>query len=131
MHGLMISRSGNVPMISAPAGPVKLRPDKPGGMQIPNRDKLVYERIRSGKVALETELVERLLPQPEKPVSMPWSGSKKEPDPLSIQEEVPIRSKSVPHSHIWAAGGAQMSLCCPDPVQTRSARSEDSSPSTA
>ena len=94
LHGLMISRSKNVPLISAPEGPVKLRPDKPGGMQVPNRDKLVYERIRSGNAASETELVERLLPQSEKPVPMPWSGSKKKSDPSPPQGEVPIKPKS-------------------------------------
>ena len=62
LHGLMISRNANVPLISAPVGPVKLRPDKPGGMQVPNRDKLVYGRIRSGNAASEMELVERLYP---------------------------------------------------------------------
>ena len=94
LYGLMISRSENVPMISAPAGPVKLRPDKPGGMQVPNRDKLVYERIRSGKVALETELVERLLPQSEKPASMPLSGFKKKSNPSSPQGETLAKPKS-------------------------------------
>ena len=94
LHGLMISRSKNVPLISAPEGPVKLRPDKPGGMQVPNRDKLVYERIRSGNAASETELVERLLPQSENPVSMPWSGSSKKSESSSTQEEVLARPKS-------------------------------------
>ena len=85
LHGLMISRSANVPLISAPVGPVKVRPDKPGGMQVPNRDKLVYGRIRSGNATSEMELVERLLPQSEKPVSMPWSGLSKKSDSSSTQ----------------------------------------------
>ena len=35
-----------VPLIRAADGPVKIRPENPGGLQIPNRDKLVYGRRR-------------------------------------------------------------------------------------
>ena len=94
LHGRMMSRSANVPLISAPVGPVKLRPDKPGGMQVPNRDKLVYGRIRSGNAASEMELVERLLPQSENPVSTPWLGSSKKSDTSSTQAEALARPKS-------------------------------------
>ncbi len=94
LHSFINNRSGNVPLISAPTGPVKLRPDKPGGMQVPNRDKLVYQRIRSGESALQAELVERLLPQSEKPISMPSSSLNKKLAPSSIQGEVHTRLKS-------------------------------------
>ena len=35
----------DVPLISAPDVPVKRRPDQPGGMDIPNRDKLVFDLL--------------------------------------------------------------------------------------
>ncbi|MEK9722876.1 MAG: hypothetical protein VW405_05250, partial [Rhodospirillaceae bacterium] len=38
---------GDMPLIQAQAGPVKVRPENPGGLQVPNRDKLVYGRIQS------------------------------------------------------------------------------------
>lgn len=35
------------PLITPPAEPLKRRPDQPGGMQIPNRDKLVFDLLDS------------------------------------------------------------------------------------
>ena len=63
---------GDVPMVEADPGPVKVRPESPGGMEVPNRDKLVYNRIRSGDVEAK---VERLLPPPEEPVEKPAVAS--------------------------------------------------------
>lgn len=58
--------SGQVPVVQADPGPIKVRPDKPGGMNVPNRDKLVYQRLDGGDNA--PTHVERLLPPPEKPL---------------------------------------------------------------
>lgn len=58
--------SGDLPVIRADRSMDGMKPDTPGGMEVPNRDKLVYERLRQS----DTELpVERLLPAAEKPVS--------------------------------------------------------------
>lgn len=58
-----------VPVIKAEDRPFKMRPDDRGGMQVPNQDKLVYERMESGA---ETDgRVERLLPPPESPKAPP------------------------------------------------------------
>lgn len=57
-----------IPLIRALAGPVKVRPESPGGMNIPNRDKLVYGRMQGNE---EIPLVERLLPEPEQPLPPP------------------------------------------------------------
>lgn len=51
--------------ITATPKPVKVKPEKPGGMQIPDQDKLVYNRIRANEVPTK---IERLFPEPEKPV---------------------------------------------------------------
>lgn len=40
------------PLIVPPAEPLKRRPDQPGGMQIPNRDKLVFDLLDSSNTAL-------------------------------------------------------------------------------
>lgn len=54
-----------LPVIKADERPLKTRPDDRGGMQVPNQDKLVYERMEAGG---EPEKgVERLLPMPEAP----------------------------------------------------------------
>lgn len=60
-----------VPVIKAEDRPFKMRPDDRGGMQVPNQDKLVYERMESGA---ETDgRPERLLPPPESPKAPPRS----------------------------------------------------------
>ena len=40
------------PLITPPAEPLKRRPDQPGGMQIPNRDKLVFDLLDSSNTRL-------------------------------------------------------------------------------
>ena len=52
-------------MIHADERPTKVRPERPGGMEIRDRDKLIYNPTRP--------LVEHLLPPPEKPLPRPAS----------------------------------------------------------
>ena len=57
-----------IPLVMADKGPVKVRPISPGGMEVPDRDKLVYDRMQGGG---ERPRVERLLPAPETPLPPP------------------------------------------------------------
>jgi len=57
--------SAGVPLIRADERPTKVKPEQPGGMQIPDRDKLIYNPTRT--------VVEHLLPPPEKPMTRPVS----------------------------------------------------------
>lgn len=50
------------PIISADTSPVKVKPDDPGGMDIPNQDKEVFSVLQSGDAP---EKVEKLMPPPE------------------------------------------------------------------
>lgn len=52
------------PLIKAEQGPVKVQPDNPGGLQVPNQDKQIYESLGSGG---KNQQAERLLPPPEQP----------------------------------------------------------------
>jgi cell division septation protein DedD len=56
----------DVPLILAEDTPTKERPADPGGITIPNQDKLVYDLIEPTRQ--DGEVVERLLPPPEEPV---------------------------------------------------------------
>ncbi|MBT4464634.1 MAG: hypothetical protein HOC60_08130 [Rhodospirillaceae bacterium] len=56
------------PIIRAVEGPVKVRPENPGGMNIPDRDKLVYDRMKG---ATKPPRLERLLPPAETPLAPP------------------------------------------------------------
>lgn len=56
---------GNVPLIRADDRPTKVRPEQPGGMDVPDRDKLVYSDRPGGAP------VEKLLPPAEQPQPRP------------------------------------------------------------
>lgn len=54
-----------IPVIRRPQSAVKIKPEDPKGMQIPNRDKDVYNIVEKKEV--DNTVVENLLPAPEKP----------------------------------------------------------------
>jgi hypothetical protein len=62
-HGNLSSSGAEVPLIRADERPTKVKPENPGGMEIPDRDKLIYTQKRAA--------VEHLLPPPEKPMPRP------------------------------------------------------------
>jgi len=76
---LMGEPNSSIPIIRAKDGPVKVRPENPGGLQVPEREKLVYERIQENG---DTTRVERLLPGPEQPLPRPTA-----PQGMSIAEQ--------------------------------------------
>lgn len=55
---------GIIPLIRADEKPVKVKPDSPGGMVVPDQDKTVYDRITPGAVPSGPE---KLLPPPPVP----------------------------------------------------------------
>jgi len=61
----------NIPVVRAETSLTKQKPNDPGGMAVPNRDKTVYNRV--GGANTEPKL-ERLLPRPEKPLEKPTQG---------------------------------------------------------
>jgi len=74
----MFSSSENeIPTLRADISPIKVRPENPGGLQVPDRDKLVYNRIQNGGSTNNNSgsAVERLLPPPETPLPMPKTAS--------------------------------------------------------
>jgi cell division septation protein DedD len=71
---------GVAPVIVAGAGPDKVRPDQPGGMDVPNRDKQIYERLTPDH-GQQPPRVERLLPPPETPMTPPKHVAAAQPSP--------------------------------------------------
>lgn len=71
--------SSVAPIIRAGDGPTKVRPDQPGGMQVPNQDKEVYSRVSPAQSG--GSRVENLLPPPEQP--LPRTALRQVPDPPS------------------------------------------------
>jgi hypothetical protein len=82
--GSPVSGPSEAPLIRAEEEPVKLRPERPGGMEVPNRDKLVYRRLEG---LAEPPLVEKLLPEPEEPLPPP--RAKPAPQPEIAPETAP------------------------------------------
>src|SRR5215472_13155026 len=66
-HANTATGSGDVPLIRVDERPTKLKPEKPGGMEVPDRDKLIFTQKRGS--------VEHLLPPPEKPMPRPGGDS--------------------------------------------------------
>lgn len=58
-------QSGEIPVIRRQITPVKIRPANPGGMEILNQDKSVYDLVE--KKSGEPTKIESILPQPETP----------------------------------------------------------------
>lgn len=60
------NRPGMPPLVKAETGPVKIKPDNPGGQEIPYQDSTVYDRLNQNG---QKPVAERLLPPPEEPVT--------------------------------------------------------------
>ncbi len=67
-YGVNQQVAANPPLIKAEPGPTKLKPDDPGGMEVPDRDKLVYDRVTGTPSEPRTE---RLLPPADQPMAKP------------------------------------------------------------
>lgn len=90
------------PVIEADGSPVKVAPDDPGGMEIPNTDKLIYDRM-NGEDPAEPG-VEQLLPRAEEPMTVEERTPVPKPetaDPLPVQ---PPALDIVPDPEALAAG---------------------------
>jgi cell division septation protein DedD len=75
---------GPVPVIKADTRPMKIAPEKPGGMDVPHQDKEIYARIDRNAPPGKGAAVERLLPPPESPLPRP-----RPPEPAPLAPEIP------------------------------------------
>jgi cell division septation protein DedD len=100
---------GEVPLIRADERPTKVKPQNPGGMEIPDRDKLIYTQKRAG--------VEHLLPPPEKPLprptAAPTAGVQPEPAPLAPAVAAAPAPPAAPANGIAAPAKPQQAAARP------------------
>jgi len=59
--------NGVPPLVKAEPGPTKVKPDNPGGQEIPFQDSTVYERFTANSG--QKPVAEKLLPPPEEPAT--------------------------------------------------------------
>jgi hypothetical protein len=128
MQGLRHASVGvaDVPLIRADERPTKVKPEKPGGMEIPDRDKMIYTQKRAA--------VEHLLPAPEKPMPRPTAP----PTPAAQPEPPQPASAAAPSAPAGPAAATspvppaqpQQSEAKPA-VKTASAPAAPAKPTTA
>lgn len=76
--------AGEPPIVRAQKGPIKIRPEEPGGMRVPDRDKEVFTRLETGDKPVG---VERLLPPPDNPVERPFAPLEAGQSPKTAETE--------------------------------------------
>ena len=97
-----------------PNGPLKTAPSNPGGVEIPNRDKFVYNRLENRS---DDEKVERLLPPPEQPRPLPATqseGGSQTSGALSDTKTLGGSSKNLQGASVTSAEDSQ-SIIKPQP----------------
>lgn len=113
MRDAITSAQIEPPLISAPDTPVKRRPEEPGGMDIPNRDKMVFDLLdtasdaSSGTVDGDAALAEQLAQAGLEPVA---------PVIPAAVPVVPSATQAVAVS-VTAAPSATAPVVSPEPVQ--------------
>jgi len=75
-----------IPLVRAADGPFKVRPENPGGAEIRDRDKQVYELLEPGKKGAERP-VETLRPRPEAPLPPPVAAAPVSPEAAAAASE--------------------------------------------
>jgi len=88
-----MANAGSVPMILAPKFALKEKPSDPGGMKVPDRDKLVYDRMAGDQGTGGAGQVERLLPPPETPIEPPKQMPEEMPqalEPKAVVAATPV-----------------------------------------
>jgi cell division septation protein DedD len=95
------ANGGDIPLIRADTRPMKIKPENPGGMQIPDRDMLIYGEQRPQ--------VEHLLPPPEQPMARPAPPPPPPSPPIpqpQVQREATAGPAALPASSPAAAAEA-------------------------
>ncbi|MBP7337038.1 SPOR domain-containing protein [Niveispirillum sp.] len=85
-QGMRAGTESVAPILRADSSPTKIRPEQPGGMEVPHQDKLVYDRLNPSGSTPPGE-VERLLPPPESPMERPRADMVEPAEDMPMAEE--------------------------------------------
>lgn len=94
-EGIRAGSESVSPLIRADQQPYKVKPDEPGGMEIPNQDKLIYNEVSPDRVVSGKQQVERLMPPPESPLPKPspeQQSAQQQPRPPQQNAQSPAAS---------------------------------------
>lgn len=67
-QGELIIGNDEVPLVKADTSPIRLKPDNPGGLKVPNQDRLILKNLEMANPS-KLEIPEKLIPRPEQPIS--------------------------------------------------------------
>ncbi len=81
-QGKLVGGEESAPIISAEKSPVRVRPENPGGLQVPYQDKLIFQKQNQAFDA-QSKSVENLLPRPE------------EPHPTAVKQDSPDKNQDL------------------------------------
>jgi hypothetical protein len=95
--GFSRGSSRNAPLIEADARPIKIRPDNPGGLRVPNQDELIFDRNRGARPAApgglapeaETPRVDQLRAQLAERAAQEAARNAPPPSPAPAQPAAP------------------------------------------
>ena len=121
--------TGDAPLILADKDPFKVRPQDPGGMNVPGRDRLVYDRLEEGAAAPAPEA---LLPPPEEPLPPPTGG---EEMVAEFKPAAPAPAQPAPEAALAPVPSASapapvMEAPTPPPVAPSAPEPEEPEPAT-
>ena len=80
-------------IITASDEPVKVKPENPGGMRIPDQDKLVYKRLQTEDKDIKVENIVPVPEAPVKPVVIQEVKVKPEVKPIVPEKELEVISR--------------------------------------
>ncbi len=117
-QGALPLPNGEVQTVKADASPYKVKPENPGGMQVENQDKLVYDRVAKGDAPKRAE---NLLPPPEVPKAPPVKAGAM---PETTVAAAPVPKSPPPMPKAPETKPVDMVLTQPKPADTKAAESK-------
>jgi hypothetical protein len=88
-------RSGEVPLVQADARPTRVRPEQPGGLAVPNQDRLIFDRP-SDRAAGTASQQAALAPPPEAPAPPPRAPTPSPAAPPQAAAPAPAPAPAAP-----------------------------------
>jgi hypothetical protein len=119
-NGRSPTHAGPPPLVKAEPGPVKVKPDQPGGQEIPFQDSSVYDKLGQNG---QKPKPEKLLPPTEAPISRPApaESSRVASAPLTVNGDSPLPAPDV-SSPIALAPAPGVILSRPTPPARQAGR---------
>jgi hypothetical protein len=116
-----------VPLIVADNAPFRVRPADPGGMQVPNQDQLVYQRMAGSASPPTGRRIEVLLPPPETPLPVPRPAPPAAPAPAP-EAAAPAEAPAAPAPQPAAPQAPSQAAGLPLPPPSPSVAAQPAAP---